>query len=161
MPVLKHKPKQRGRMRLLTSIVVSHFLYEEKLLLLQLQYPLFIITQTQNSAGDFSMGNAAGINNAGGNVLSYVNNYRVKLCHVEQRSGHRIDSIHLLPVLAVLKQHGFEIKPVVCGNDMTYFCEIRPGFMMPYNGSLDHAMRNAIPAHLHEEILPVLRWTFA
>jgi hypothetical protein len=107
------------------------------------------------------MGNAAGISNAGETVSSPVNNCFVTLCRVHRIMGYYVDEIHILTMLAVLKQHDFEIKPLSHGYMVSYFCELRKG-VPPWPGEiLDRAMRDALPANQRNTIMRGLRWIFA
>ncbi|CAF1387328.1 unnamed protein product [Adineta steineri] len=106
------------------------------------------------------MGNAAAVNNVGGNVLPPIKNYSVTLCEVET-SAYHIDSIYVLPVLAVFIQHGFEIKPLVGHMFNTkYFCQLRQGVQPWSSEILDQAMRNALPDLIRHKTSG-FRWTFA
>ena len=103
------------------------------------------------------MGNAAGLNNTGGNILPSVNNCSVTLCHVYSILTDLVSSTCMLSVLAVLKQHDFEIKPMHYG----YFCELRKSVPPCSSETLDREMREAIPAHLRNNVIKHLRWHFA
>lgn len=103
------------------------------------------------------MGNAAGLNNLGGNILPSVKNCSVTLCHVYSILADSVSYAYMLSVLAVLKQHDFEIKPSNNG----YFCELRKGVPPWSSETLDRAMREAIPDHLRNHVIRHLRWRFA
>jgi hypothetical protein len=89
-----------------------------------------------------------------------VDNRLVILCQVYATSINANSETHILPVLAVLKRHKFQIKPVSISNSVFYFCELRDDVLLWSSQILDQAMGDTLPLDVrHKEKLPVY-WSF-
>jgi hypothetical protein len=88
-----------------------------------------------------------------------VDNSTVTLCRVYQCDRWR-DNNTILSVLAVLRRHKFEMKPVVTTYGFQYFCELREDISPWPRQALDQAMKEALPADQRNRSMPFVRWYF-
>ena len=93
--------------------------------------------------------------------VPYVEDRPVILCQVFPTSDFASSETHILPVLAVLKRHKFEIKPVVTRGAVYYFCELRDDIQPWSSKILDQAMRDALPLDVRNDKKPPVHWSFA